>query len=160
MKEKSYCKVFKNEEEAKLLQQVIYETIPLAKAMKLQVVHLGSNTICIEAPVADVNINIHNTAFAGSIYSICALSAWGFMYNRLQVENISADVVIAQAEIRYLLPIKKCIRASCTVDEQHYQDFQKCLLDKGKARLALAVHAQEAEQLQATLDASVAVKIT
>ena len=152
--------MFNNEEKAKLLQQVIYDTIPLGKAMKLQVVHLGSNTICIEAPVADVNINIHNTAFAGSIYSICALTAWGFMYNRLQVENISADVVIAQAEIRYLLPIKECIRASCSVNEEACNEFQNRLLQKGKARLAVTVHAQEAEQLQATLDASVAVKIT
>jgi thioesterase domain-containing protein len=148
------------EDRAILLQQVIYETIPLAKAMQLRVVKLGTNSIRIEAPVADANINIHSTAFAGSIYSICALSAWGFMYHRLQLEKISADVVIAEARIRYLLPVKECIRASCTIDEQPYQDFQKRLLDKGKARLAVAVNVRENDQLQASLDASVAVKIT
>ena len=93
-----------SEDRRKILETLIYETIPLGKAMKLRVTQLSTNGICIEAPVADTNVNIHNTAFAGSIYSICALSAWSLIQNRLLVENISADVVLAQAEIQYLLP--------------------------------------------------------
>ena len=91
-----------NNKQAILLQQLIYDTIALGKAMKLQVTHLTSNAISIEAPVANANINIHGTAFAGSIYSICALSAWGLVHMRLLREDISAEVVIAQANIRYL----------------------------------------------------------
>ena len=143
-----------------LLEELIYQTIPLGKAMKLKVTQLTNNTICIEAPVSDANANIHNTAFAGSIYSLCALSAWGFVHARLLVENISAEVVLAQAEIRYLLPITENIKVSCSIDEQAFIAFQNRLLEKGRARINMTAIVQENDEIQATLEASVSAKIT
>ena len=98
-----------SENRTQQLEQLIHSTIPLGKIMGLQVTHLTDNVIKLEAPVADNNINIHGTAFAGSIYSMCALTAWGFMHMRLLNENINADVVIARGEIRYISPIKEKI---------------------------------------------------
>jgi len=148
-----------NNKQANLLQQLIYDTIALGKAMKLQVTHLSSNAISIEAPVANANMNIHGTAFAGSIYSICALSAWGLVHMRLLTEDISAEVVLAQANIRYLLPIKDSIRTNCVVDETDFEEFQTRLLRKGKASLSVTVNAEENDKVQASLDARVVVKI-
>ncbi len=148
------------EQQAEHLQQVFHNTIPLSKAMNLEVVHLSANCICLKAPVANTNINIHGTAFAGSIYSLCALTAWGFMYNRLLIDKLSADVVVAEAKIRYLRPIKTWIRSEYELDEQKYAEFHQRLLQDGKARFSISVQAQEDQQLQATLDASVAVKLT
>ena len=147
------------EEQATHLQQIIYDTIPLSRAMELKISHVDSNSIKITAPVATANANIHNTAFAGSIYSICALSAWALVHNRLMQENISTEVVLAQADIRYLLPINESINASCSIEEDDYQSFNNRLQNKGKASISVVVSAQEEDKIQATLDACVAVKI-
>ncbi len=146
--------------QARQLQQLIYDSIALGKAMELEVTHLSSNTISIEAPVANANINIHGTAFAGSIYSVCALSAWGLVHMRLLREDISASVVIAQAEIRYLHPVNNRIRTNCEMDQQDFQNFQNRLLEKGKASVSLTVTARESDQVQAILDARVVVKLS
>lgn len=148
-----------NNEQAKRLEQTIYDTIALGKAMKLRVSELTANTISIEAPVANANFNIHGTAFAGSIYSICALAAWGLVHTRVQSEDISAEVVLARAEIEYLLPIDENIRATGSINEDDYREFHKRLLQKGKASISLSVSAQEGDEVQARLDARVAVKI-
>jgi thioesterase domain-containing protein len=141
------------------LQQIIYDTIPLSRAMMLQISHVDANAIKVTAPVATANANIHNTAFAGSIYSICALSAWALLHNRLMQENVPAEVVLAQADIRYLLPIKENINASCSIEEDDYQSFYEHLQNHGKASISVVVRAQEQEEIQATLDARVAVKL-
>ena len=147
------------EEQATHLQQIIYDTIPLSRAMMLNISHVDSNTIKITAPVATANSNIHNTAFAGSIYSVCALSAWALLHNRLMQEGIQAEVVLAQADIRYLLPIKENIIASCLMEEDDYQSFNDRLQNKSRASISVTVRAQEEDEIQATLDARVAVKI-
>jgi thioesterase domain-containing protein len=149
-----------NGEQARHLEQVIHGAIPLSKAMDLHVIHLSANSICLEAPVADANINIHGTGFAGSIYSVCALSAWSLMYNRLLIEKVSGDVVVAHAEIQYLLPVRKSIRAECLLEDQQYDAFHQRLLQKGKASLGITVQVKENDKLKATLDARVAVIMT
>jgi thioesterase domain-containing protein len=149
-----------NENRTQQLEQLIHNTIPLGKIMGLQVTHLTDNVINLEAPVADNNINIHGTAFAGSIYSMCALTAWGFMHMRLLKENITADVVIARGEIRYISPIKENIYCECEVEEKHYNEFHQRMLKEGKASIPVVVHALENDHLRAVLEARVSVIIT
>ena len=142
------------------LQQLIYDTIALGSAMQLQVKQLDNNLAILEAPVREANFNIHDTAFAGSIYSLCALTAWGLVHMRLLEEGQQADVVIAKADIAYKLPVYDFINAHCQLDERIYQDFHAALLEKGKARIDVQVEVKENGPLQAILNANVAVKLT
>ena len=139
------------------LEEIIYETIPLARATQLKIGELSHNSINILAPVAEINSNIHNTAFAGSIYSICALSAWGLMHSRLLGEEVDAEVVIAKAEIKYRLPVINEISTKCLLNEEDYLEFKEKLLENTRARISLNVEVQEGEQLQAQMQANVAV---
>jgi thioesterase domain-containing protein len=149
-----------NKEAALQLEKLIHKTIPLGKAMDLHVIELTDNFISLQAPVAHNNINIHGTAFAGSIYSMCVLTGWGFMHMRLLKESIKADVVVAQAEIRYLKPINEKIFCRCEVKEEDYAEFSQRLLDAGKASIAVVVHALEDENEKAILEARIVVKTT
>lgn len=142
------------------MQQLIHDSIPLAAAMKLRVLELSANAIRMEAPVAQANINVHGTAFAGSIYSTCALSAWGLVHNRLHRENISAEVVLAHAEISYRQPIKATIRSTCRLDEEAWHEFQLRLLKKGRARIELQIIVEEAEEIMATMTARIAARVS
>ncbi len=137
------------------LQQILNEAIPLTNAMSINVTHVDSNTVFIEAPVDNVNVNIHGTAFAGSIYNVCGLSAWGLVHIRLLTENIAAEVVMAKGEISYLAPVRNRIKASCQLDENEFQAFKDRLVEKGKARITIIVNAREKDQLQASLEAHI-----
>ena len=149
-----------NKEAALQLEKLIHNTIPLGKAMGLHVIELTDNFINLQAPVANNNINIHGTAFAGSIYSMCVLTAWGFVHMRLLKESIEADVVVAQAEIRYLKPINEKIFCRSEVKEEDYTEFNQRLLATGKASITAIVYAVEDENEKAVLEARVVVRTT
>ena len=144
---------------ARELQELIYETIALGSAMQLEVRQLDGNSAALVAPVRGANFNIHDTAFAGSIYSLCALTAWGLVHMRLLKEDLEADVVIARAEISYRLPVYENIQTYCQLDEKAYREFHTQLLEHGKARIDARVEVKEEEKLQAALDANVAVRL-
>ena len=148
-----------NNDRAAHLQQLIYDTIALGSAMQLQVKQLDNNMAILKAPVREANFNIHDTAFAGSIYSLCALTAWGLVHMRLLNERLKADVVIAKADIAYKLPVYDFINTRCQLEERDYQDFHAALLEKGKARIEVQVIVREDEKIQALLNANVAVKL-
>ena len=148
-----------NNQQAAKLQQLIYDTIALGSPMQLQVRHLDNNLAKLQAPVKEANFNIHDTAFAGSIYSLSALTAWGLVHMRLLQEGHHADVVIAKADITYKAPVYDHIKTCCSLDENDYQEFHALLLDRGKARIDVQVEVKEGDKLQALLNANVAVKL-
>lgn len=125
--------------------------------MNIAITHWSENSIEVVAPVSPSNINIHDTGFAGSIYSISALTAWGFMHQRLTMEKIDADVVIAEATIRYKRPITKNIQCKCQIEEELFKEFILELNDNGKAKINARVEVQENKKIQALLDARIAV---
>lgn len=51
------------------------------------------------------NKNLHNTMFAGSIYTLATLTGWGWVYLQLEQAGEKGDIVLADANIRYLAPI-------------------------------------------------------
>jgi thioesterase domain-containing protein len=150
----------KENKSALQLEQLIHLNIPLARTMSLHVNQISNNAICLEAAVADNNINIHGTAFAGSIYSACVLSAWAFTHQRLSNEHVSADVVVAKAEIRYLSPINEMIRCESGLDEEVYKDFQQTLVKNGKSSVTMTVEAKEDGKVKAILEAKVVAIVT
>jgi thioesterase domain-containing protein len=50
------------------------------------------------------NINVHGTAFAGSLYAIAALCGWGMTWLQLKTRHIDGSIVIAEGNIRYARP--------------------------------------------------------
>lgn len=81
-----------------------HQTIPMSKAMNLQVGFYDSDQLFTHCDVA-FNKNIHNTMFAGSIYTLATLTGWGWVYMKLAAQELSGDIVLADANIRYLAPI-------------------------------------------------------
>ncbi|MEH6628407.1 MAG: YiiD C-terminal domain-containing protein [Motiliproteus sp.] len=141
------------------LEAVLHQSIPASEILQLQVTELSDRFITIKAPVEGPNINIHGTGFAGSIYVVCALSAWGLTYNRLDLEDIDVDLVIAKAEISYMRPITGEIEARCSVDDSLYQKFISEIEQKGRASIEAQVEAISGDTVKARLKARlVAIK--
>lgn len=125
------------------LQHTWHQTIPLSAFMQLQVQSFDGKTLCCQAPLAP-NINLHQSMFAGSIYSLATLTGWGMVYLQLQALGLSGDIVLADAHIRYLAPLTTSPNAR--INLLHCQGDLSRLSQGRKARQQLQVELFAAEQ--------------
>jgi thioesterase domain-containing protein len=126
-------------ESCKQLESVLHNEIPLTRAMQISVSQCDANTVKLSAPLSP-NINHKCTAFGGSLYSMAVLCGWGFVYNQMQLNNLSGHIVIQHSEVDYKLPVDGEIRAICEFhDETLLQKFIKTFHRKGRGRIKLVV---------------------
>lgn len=94
-----------------VLQNTWREAIPISDAMGIKV---ESYTDWLFSTQADfnANINVHGSMFAGSIYSLATLTGWGATYLTLKELELDGDIVLADANIKYLKPLRSSPRAS------------------------------------------------
>ncbi|WOH37023.1 bifunctional GNAT family N-acetyltransferase/hotdog fold thioesterase [Thalassotalea fonticola] len=86
------------------LKEVWHNTIPMSKHMKIHPASLVDEqfTVCANR---EANINLHNTMFAGSIYTLATLTGWGWVHLLLKQHELAGDIVLADADIRYKHPL-------------------------------------------------------
>ena len=113
------------------LEQRIREGIPIAAQMAFRVRSLTDHGITVVGG-GEQNHNVHGTAFAGSLYAIATLSAWGLVQSRLPE---GAELVMARGEIDYRKPVIGDIVAHCNIDRETFDSFLDNLQQKGRARL-------------------------
>lgn len=139
------------------LQARIKRSIPLSAAMGYRITALDATAITVEAPLAP-NINIHGTGFAGSLYALGILTAWGLCAHLIARAGLQADLVVAEAAIRYRKPVCDDIVCHCAVNESAAQAFTNALASAGRARISLRVEIGEgpAALIEAAMHASLA----
>jgi thioesterase domain-containing protein len=116
---------------AEELEQRIREGIPIAAQMAFRVCDLQPNSITVTAG-CDENINVHGTAFAGSIYTICTLALWGLVTARLPE---GATLVLSESNIRYRQPVLGEIDAYCKIEHESFESFLTKLHQLGRSHL-------------------------
>ena len=121
------------------LQAIWYQQIPLSKAMDMRIVDFADNTLNCCASLAP-NVNVHGTAFAGSLYAVQALTGWGMMHLQLQLHELDASIVISNGQIDYAKPVAEEIVVSCSFagQEAAMDNLQK----SGKGRFQLTSKVQ------------------
>jgi thioesterase domain-containing protein len=129
------------------LQNTWHNTIPLSKAMNLAISFYDQKslvTTCDE----DFNKNLHNTMFAGSIYTLATLTGWGWVHLLIQQKNLDGNIVLADANIRYHSPVAGIafaktgsLLSSGSVDD---------LKDTKKVKLRVEVQVMSGEKVAAT----------
>ena len=121
------------------LQAIWYQQIPLSEAMDMRIVDFADNTLTCCASLAP-NVNVHGTAFAGSLYAVQALTGWGMMHLQLQLHELDASIVIANGQIDYAKPVAEEIVVSCSFagQEAAMDNLQK----SGKGRFQLTSKVQ------------------
>jgi len=136
------------------LEQTIREGIPISAAMDFRVRTLEHDSIEVSGGGQE-NINVHNTAFAGSLYTICTLAAWGLTHSVLPAK---CALVMAKADIQYLRPVEGDIVASAMLSEEQKIGLLDDLTVKGKARLSLVVSIYQQQKLAVNFNAHMHVK--
>lgn len=121
------------------IQEEILQNIPLSRAMGFQIQKLSRQEILVTAPIQP-NINVHGTGFAGSIYALGVLSAWGLIKYCLDEAELDASLVIAKANIQYKKPIVDEIICACHLSENAEQLFLEQLKNRYKAKIILTVN--------------------
>ena len=89
---------------ADTLQQIWHQTIPLSKVMNINICYFDQQSLITNCDPA-INKNLHNTMFAGSIYTLATLTGWAWVYFALQTQLQQADIVLAEGNIRYIAPL-------------------------------------------------------
>jgi len=144
---------------AQTLLGIWHKTIPLSKAMELQISYYDGQKLMTYCD-ADFNQNLHHTMFAGSIYTLATLTGWGWVYLALQEKqqeqkNLRGDIVLAEANIKYHAPIKGLAYGQ-VVQKDVSGDFDNLLQGK-KARIKLVAHVYCGDKIAATFQASYVV---
>ena len=139
---------------SKALQDIWHDTIPLSKAMNIQISYFDGQELITHCD-ASFNKNLHNTMFAGSIYTLATLSGWGWVYLQLQRQQLQGDIVLAKANIEYHAPITGPGYAKVSSDSVS-GDFSRLALGKN-SRINLTAHLYSGEHVAATFTGSYVV---
>jgi thioesterase domain-containing protein len=120
---------------AEELELRIRTGIPLSAEMDFKVRELRGNTITVVGGGTE-NVNVHGTAFAGSLYAIATLALWGLINARLPQD---AALVLAEGNIRYRQPLVGDIVARCEIPTAELEAFLSRLQKRGRAVLEATV---------------------
>lgn len=69
----------------------------------------------VRAPLPP-NRNLHGTAFAGSLFSICVLTGWGATWLALRERGLTGLIVVAESNIQYRKAVADEIVCVCAPD--------------------------------------------
>ncbi len=104
--------------------------------MEMAVIGYDGRRLEVRAPLPP-NRNLHGTAFAGSLFSICVLTGWGATWLALRARDLDGQIVVADSAIRYRRAITTDLICSCETDPTAVTASLDELAGKGRASLAL-----------------------
>ncbi|KZN46619.1 bifunctional GNAT family N-acetyltransferase/hotdog fold thioesterase [Pseudoalteromonas luteoviolacea] len=129
-----------------VLQDTWRESIPISDAMGIKVESYTDWQFETKADLK-ANLNLHNSMFAGSVYSMATLTGWGATYLALKEHNLEGDIVLADANIKYLKPLTTAPGATVTLSECEGELSE--LESAGKARYTVPVNVYDGDVLVA-----------
>jgi thioesterase domain-containing protein len=118
------------------LQTTWHRDIPLAAAMAIEVADYDGRTLTVRAPLAP-NRNLHGTAFAGGLFSVCVLTGWGAMWLGLKERGAGGLIVVADSHIQYRKAVSGDIVCGCTLEPAALATCMEQLTTSGRTRLPL-----------------------
>ncbi len=101
-------------------QSLVTQEIPIAKYMGWHITQLSPFNIQTNVQLQP-NINVHKTAFAGSIYAACMATGWTLLKCWYDHYQFSADLVAAEANIKYFAPVAGDFECFAHIDRQNSQ---------------------------------------
>ena len=126
------------------LQALWHEHFPLSKAMDVRVMSFSDHQLTTRTSLAP-NTNVHNSAFAGSLYAIESLTAWGVLYLELEQAGFDASIIHARGNIEFNTPVRDDIIA--VSDFSGHEHIFEELRTTGKSRLSLTTRVFPASQV-------------
>lgn len=118
------------------LRTTWHRDIPLAAAMEVEVAAYDGAVLTVRAPLQP-NRNVHGTAFAGSLFSLCVLTGWGATWLKFREAGLMGTIVVAQSSIDYHKPVSGELVCRTMPGEDEVASALARFRAKGRARLPL-----------------------
>ena len=119
------------------LQSTWLREIPLAASLAIEVAACARDELAVRAPLAP-NRNLHGTAFAGSLFSVCVLTGWGAAWIALAQRGIEGLIVVSESRIQYRKAVTGDLVCRCRPDLELVEQRLAGLTQSGRATLPLA----------------------
>ena len=121
------------------LEKYLHESIPLTHALGLKVRFASPERVLLECPL-EPNINLHGTAFGGSIVALATITGWLWIHVFMRERKQSPKIVISESHMEYINPVTGMFSAelrspSDAVVRAFMQGFDR----RGSARIDLKV---------------------
>lgn len=120
------------------LQVLLHREVPLSRHMGVAAESYDGVTLALGAELAP-NINIHGTAFGGSMYSLAALCGWALLRLRLEDLSLQAEVVLGSARIDYRQPVRSKLMARAACAACDFEAFARRVGDNRRASVEVTV---------------------
>lgn len=114
----------------------LHREIPLTAAMGVRVLRRLPGEVEIAAPLAP-NLNVHGTAFAGSLATLGLICGWIALDTALRDAGLKAHLVAQKSECAFLAPATQELRASARLPADEWTHFATTLRHKGRARIGV-----------------------
>lgn len=133
------------------LQSIWHREIPLAAAIDVQVASCTDGELVVRAPL-EPNRNLHGTAFAGSLFSVCALTGWGMTWLALRQRSLGGLIVIADSRIQYRKAVSGEILCRCVAERPALDAALASLAATGRAKVPLTCSIDASDKRAVTFE--------
>lgn len=114
-----------------------FRDMPPVAPMQIRIRDYDGDTLRLTAPLSS-HVNDKGTAFGGSLVSMMTLASWGQVMLRVEAAGMSADVFVADSEVRYRAPLLTDLEVESRLDDDGSWDtFFATLAHRGRARVTL-----------------------
>lgn len=121
------------------LEKYLHESIPLTKALGLRVKFASPARVLLECPL-EPNINLHGTAFGGSIVALATLAGWTWIHVYMRERKQTPKLVISESHMQYLEPVTGSFSAELRApSDAIINSFTQTFDRRGSARIELTV---------------------
>lgn len=113
------------------------QAMPALATMQIRIDGYDGESLRLHAPLSP-HTNDKGSAFGGSLTSLMTLTGWGLVMLHLQRHGISADVFVADSELRYRAPLYADLHATARLaDGADWDAFLMSVGERGRGRIAL-----------------------
>ena len=85
------------------LVRYLRENVPMARHFDIRAGQVDDRELVLEAPLAS-NFNDKQTAFAGTLASLCTLSGWAMTSLVCEEAGYQTDIAVIRSDVRYARP--------------------------------------------------------
>lgn len=122
-----------------------YQAMPPVAAMQVRALRFDGESLHLHAPLA-ANVNDKDCAFGGSLAGVMTLAGWGLLTLRLAEAGESAEVYVADSQVRYLRPLYADLAAEARLAPGvDWPGVLSSLRGRGRARATLEAVVRDPE---------------
>lgn len=140
------------------LTAYLHREVPLTAAMQIRVLQCAPDFVEIEAPLTP-NLNLHGTAFAGSLTTLGLISGWTLLNAALRDAQLKAHLVAQKSECTFHAPGTQSLHASARLPEEAWAHFLSALEKKGRARINIVTEVRSGDTLAVTHTGTYAARL-